>query len=120
MDAITEKVIACAFRVSNELGAGFSEKVYENALFHEISKSGLEVIQQHRMTVIYDGIEVGNYVADLLVENQVLVELKALAQLTNEHLAQCLNYLKATGHKVCLLINFGKAKVEVKRVVNNF
>jgi GxxExxY protein len=69
---------------------------------------------------MYDGVEVGHYVCDLLIEESVIVELKALSQLTNEHVAQCLNYLKATGLTVCLLINFGKAKIDVRRIVNNF
>lgn len=120
LNRITEAIIGCAFRVSNTLGAGFNEKVYENALAHELRKAGLQAAQQHPARVMYDGIEVGNYVCDVLVEDCVLVELKAVAQLANEHLAQCMNYLKATGLSVCLLINFGKPKIEIKRVVRDF
>jgi GxxExxY protein len=120
LNAITEKIIGCAFRVANGLGHGFNEKVYENALAHEGGKAGLKVLQQHPVKVMYDGVEVGHYVCDLLIEESVIVELKALSQLTNEHVAQCLNYLKATGLTVCLLINFGKAKIDVRRIVNNF
>lgn len=120
LDAITEKIIGCAYTVSNKLGAGFLEKVYENALAHESRKVNLHVSQQHGIVVKYDGIVVGEYAADLLVEDKVIVELKAVKNLDDIHLAQCLNYLKATGLHVCLLINFGKSKVEVKRIVNNF
>jgi GxxExxY protein len=120
LNRITETVIGCAYAVSNVLGAGFSEKVYENAFAHELRKAGLNVKQQHPMTVTYDGVEVGHYVSDLLVENELLVELKAVSNLNNEHVAQCMNYLKATGLRICLLINFGKPKVEVKRIVNDF
>ncbi|MBK8205686.1 MAG: GxxExxY protein [Planctomycetes bacterium] len=120
LNRITETVIGCAFRVADALGAGFNEKVYENSLAHEVRKAGLKVAQQHSVTVTYDGVQVGHYVCDLLVDAAVLIELKAVSQLTNEHVAQCMNYLKATGLKVCLLINFGKPKIEVRRIVNDF
>jgi GxxExxY protein len=116
----TETIISAAFEVSNELGAGFLEKVYENALFHEISKRGLHVLQQHSIDVWYDGVVVGNYCVDLIVENEVLVELKVVKQFDDIHLAQCLNYLKATGKHICLLINFATPKVEIKRIVHQF
>jgi GxxExxY protein len=116
-DKITEKVIGCAYTVSNTLGCGFLEKVYENALAHEIRKAGLKVAQQHGIQIRYDGILVGEYVADLLVEGTVLVELKAVKSLDDIHAAQCLNYLKATGIQICLLINFGRPRVEIKRIV---
>ena len=119
-EQITEKIIGSAYAVANALGSGFLEKVYENALAHDLRKIGLEVKQQHAVSVHYDGISVGEYVADLLVENRILVELKAVKGVDNVHLAQCMNYLKATGLQVCLLINFGTAKIEVKRIVNNF
>ena len=117
LNRVTEQIIGCAFKVSNILGCGFLEKVYENALAHELSRSGLEVRQQHGIRVWYDGIVVGEYVADLLVEGLVLVELKAAKALDDVAAAQCINYLRATGLEVCLLINFGKPKVEVKRFV---
>ena len=119
-DQLTRKIIGCAYAVGNELGFGFLEKVYENALAHELIKSGLKVARQQGIAVQYDGVLVGDYVADLLVEETVILEIKAVKALDDIHLAQCLNYLKATGLKICLLINFGKPKVEVKRVVNNF
>ena len=92
------------------------EKVYENALAHELRKAGLRVLQQHPIKVYYDGVVVGEYVADLLVADCVIVELKALKALEDSHLSQCLNYLKATKIKIGLLINFGRPKVEVRRV----
>ena len=120
LDQLTEKVIGCAHQVSNGLGCGFLEKVYENALAHELRKAGLVVHQQHPIDVVYDGVLVGEFVADLLVEDAVLVELKAIKRIGDIHLAQCLNYLKATNRRVCLLLNFGHTKVQVKRVVRRF
>ena len=119
VNKITEKIIGCVYTVGRTLGSGFLEKVYENALSHELSKAGLAVRTQWPIRVFYDGVLVGDYVADLLVEDTVLVEAKSSSALTDAHLAQCLNYLKATGLKVCLLINFGGSSVEVKRVVHN-
>ena len=120
INAVTEKVIGAAFEVSNALGSGYLEKVYENALTHELRKRGHQVQQQMCINVHYDNIVVGQYVADLVVDNEVLVEIKAIKCFEDIHLAQCLNYLKATGKPVCLLLNFAKPKVEVKRIVNNF
>ena len=117
-EAITEKIIGCSYEVANTLGCGFLEKVYENALAHELRKSGLTVLQQAGVNVVYDDVVVGECVSDLLVENEVLVELKAVKALDNVHMAQCMNYLKATGLNVCLLINFGAPRIEVKRVLN--
>ena len=117
LNIITESIIGCAYTVANTLGHGFLEKIYENALNHELSKSGLRVKQQHPIQVMYDGVVVGDYVADLLVNDQILVEIKAVNKIQDAHLAQCLNYLKATGYNICLLINFGKPRVEVKRVI---
>ncbi len=114
---ITEAVIGAAYKVGNTLGGGFLEKVYENALAIEIRKSGLQVVQQHSINVKYEGTIVGEFVSDLLVKDEVLVELKAVKSLDEIHLAQCLNYLKATGLHVCLLINFGNPKVEIKRIM---
>ncbi|MEJ0015074.1 MAG: GxxExxY protein [Acetobacteraceae bacterium] len=99
------------------LGTGFLEKVYENALVHELRKSGLVVSQQHPVVVRYDGIVVGDYTVDLFVEHSVRVELKATRAIDEIHRAQCLNYLKATGLHLCLLLNFGKPRLEIKRIV---
>ncbi|MFA7060001.1 MAG: GxxExxY protein [Pedobacter sp.] len=120
LDQTTEIIIGCCYAVISKLGSGFLEKVYENALAHEIRKIGLKVVQQQPVKVIYDGVEVGDYVADLLVNDQILVELKAVKALDNVHRAQCLNYLKATGLRVCLLVNFGTPKLEVKRIVLDY
>ena len=119
LNQITEKIIGCAYKVSNTLGSGFLEKVYENALAHELRKAGLRVVQQYGIQVYYDGIVAGEYAADLCVEDCVLIELKAVRTFDEVHMAQCLNYLKATDLRICLLINFGRPKVEIKRVVNN-
>lgn len=116
LSPLTEKIIGCVFKVSNTLGPGFLEKVYENALAHELKKSGLEFRQQYPVSVLYDGAIVGEFLTDLLVNEQVVVELKASRNLDDTHLAQCLNYLKATGLPLCLLINFGTSRVQIKRV----
>jgi len=118
LNPLTEKIIGCAYTVSNSLGVGFLEKVYENALVHELSKLGLKVQQQKPIRVLYDGVVVGDYFADLVVEDCVLVELKAIKELDEAHKRQCLNYLKATGYRVCLLLNFGRPRVEIKRLVH--
>jgi GxxExxY protein len=120
MNSLTERVIRCAFTVSNTLGCGFLEKVYENALAHELREAGLKVEQQHPITVYYDGQVVGDYAADLLVDGTLLVELKAVKELDDIHLAQCLNYLRATNLRLCLLMNFAKPKVDIRRVANNY
>ena len=116
ISALTERVIGGAFRVANQLGCGFLEKVYENALAHELRKSGLVVTQQHAITVLYDGVIVGDYAADLLVEASLLVELKCVRVFEQIHVAQCLNYLNATGLHRCLLLNFGTPRLEIKRI----
>ena len=118
VNEITESIIGCAFRVANTLGCGFLEKVYENAMSHELTKCGMVVRQQAPLTVHYDDTIVGHYTADLLVDDQVIVELKAVKALDEVHLAQCLNYLKATDLPVCLLVNFGRPKIQIKRLVS--
>ncbi len=116
---LTETIIGCAIVVSNALGVGFLEKVYENALAHELRKAGLFVEQQFPISVRYDGVVVGSYAADLMVEKTVLVELKAITALDSVHRAQCINYLKGSGLRLCLLLNFGSPRLEIKRVVND-
>ncbi len=118
VNALSQRIIGCALTVSNTLGAGFLEKVYENALAHELRKNGMPVVRQKPIQVLYDGIVVGDYAADLLVDGAVIVELKAVRSLDAVHAAQCLNYLKATGLTLCLLLNFGNPKMEFKRIVN--
>jgi GxxExxY protein len=120
LDRLTEKIISCCYQVANTLGAGFLEKVYENALAHELKKAGLEIGQQFPIAVAYDGEVVGEYVADLIVAKCVLIELKAVKALEDIHAAQCMNYLKATGLKVCLPVNFGKPRIDIRRFVNNY
>ena len=120
LDAVSEKIIGAAYKVSNTLGAGFLEKVYENALAHQLRKDGMRIEQQRPIKVYYDDVVVGEYFADLIVAGAVIVELKAAKRIEDIHLAQTLNYLKATGLTLGLILNFGKPKVEIKRVVNNF
>jgi len=113
---ITEKIIKAFYKVYNTLGYGFLEKVYENALFIELIAMSLLVKKQEQIKVYYDGKEVGEYFADLIVEGCVIVELKASESLCKEHEVQLINYLKATDIEVGLLLNFGK-KPEFKRKV---
>ena len=119
INRITETIIGCAYEVGNALGSGLLEKVYENALALELRKAGLSVEQQRGIRVHYDGILVGEFAADILVEGCVLVELKATKALEDVHVAQCVNYLKATDMRICLLVNFGEPRVKIKRIVND-
>ena len=112
---LTQSIIGAAFEVHNILGAGFLEKVYRNALTKELRLQGHQVEAEAKIPVYYKGELVGDYYADILVSGRVIVELKALSKLTNEHEAQLLNYLKATGHRIGLLLNFGTRKVQIKR-----
>jgi len=120
LDLITRKIIGCAYRVGNTLGCGFLEKVYENALVIELHRAGLLFERQRLVVAHYDNIPVGDFAVDLLVEKEVVVELKAAKAFDEIHTAQCMNYLRAAGLKVCLLINFGRPRVEVKRIVSDF
>ena len=113
---LTNQIICAFYNVYNILGNGFLEKVYENALAVELKKIGLSVTQQESVKVYYDGVLVGDYFADIIVNGLVILELKAAESLRNEHFAQLTNYLKATDKEVGLLLNFGK-KPEFKRVV---
>lgn len=119
IDDITERVIGSAFTVSNTLGCGFLEKVYENALAPELRAAGMTVEQQSPIAVHYRERCIGEFTADALVERSVVVELKATDGLSDAHTGQCINYLAATGLKVCLLLNFGKPRLEVKRVARD-
>ncbi len=114
---ISEKVINCAFEVSNKLGAGFLETVYENALCLELAYQGIKYEQQKAINVHYRESIVGNYIADLLVENKLLIELKAVAQFNKHHEAQLMNYLRATDISVGLLLNFGTPRLGIRRIV---
>jgi GxxExxY protein len=115
-EELTEKIIGSAFEVINELGAGFNEKVYENALVVAASQNGLTVSAQHPIKVLFRGVCVGEFFADVLVEEKVIVELKAVKALLPEHEAQVINYLNATGIEVGLLVNFGSSRLEFKRL----
>ena len=117
---LTEAVIGAAFEVSNTLGTGFLEKVYERALVRELGEQGIRVESQVPFSVFYKGHCVGEYFADILVEGELVVELKCVERLSGEHTAQCLNYLKASGKQLCLLLNFQKSRLEVKRVVLDY
>ena len=113
---ITDLIIKAFYRVYGELGYGFLEKVYRNSMAIELRKLELDVVTEARIAVHYDGQVVGEYFADLLVADAVIVELKAVRRLLEEHEAQLLNYLKATPYEVGLLLNFGP-KPEIKRKV---
>src|SRR6266700_4068647 len=119
-ESLTEKVLGAAFEVSNILGSGFLEKVYHRALLTELRMRGIRVTGEVSFTVTYKGHSVGEYFADLLVEDVLVVELKCAERLANEHTAQCLNYLRASGLTLCLLVNFQKPKVEWRRIVLAF
>ena len=119
LNSISEKIIGCAFQVSNTLGAGFLEKVYQNALFIELVNSGLQVEKEKAITIRYKERVVGEYFADLLINQQIIIEIKAVQSLNEIHQAQLLNYLKATKLHLGLLINFGTSKVQIKRMIND-
>lgn len=118
INEITGAIIGAAMKVSTALGAGFAEKVYENLLVSKLRKAGLEVRQQAPIRVEFEGEVLGTYVADLLVESVVIVEVKAIAALQAVHRMQCVNYLRATGLPICLLLNFGRRRLEYKRFAN--
>ena len=113
---ITERIIKAFYTVYNTLGYGFLEKVYENALIIELQHLGLRVAQQQKIKVYYNEQQVGEYYADIIVENKVIIEIKVCDKLSNNHEAQLLNYLKATKIEVGLLLNFGP-KAEIKRKI---
>jgi GxxExxY protein len=118
IDALTEIIIGCAYRVSNTLGCGFLEKVYENALAHELRKAELQVEQQKPLVVRYDNVVVGDYYPDLVVDGRIIVEVKCARALEPVHAAQCLNYLRATGITAGLVLNFGTPKLQIRRLNN--
>ena len=114
-EELTEAVIGCAYKVYNKMGFGFLESVYEKCLLIELSQAGLQVERQQAIPVTYEGQTVGEFYADIVVNNKVIVELKSVERLDKAHEIQLVNYLVATGISVGLLINFGARKVEVKR-----
>jgi GxxExxY protein len=116
---ITEKIIGIFYEVYNSLGFGFLEKVYENALALRLRKAGMTVVQQHPISVYFDGVIVGDYFADLLVEDAVILELKAVKEVTDEYEAQLINYLKATKYEVGLILNFGRNPKVIRKAFDN-
>lgn len=117
LDELTEKIIGCAYEVSNALGSGFPESIYEKALHYQAIKTGLKSERQYQMKVYFDGILMGEFFADLLVQEKILVEIKAVRVLDELHVSQAMNYLKASGMPICLLVNFGRPKIEIRRFV---
>jgi GxxExxY protein len=114
---LKDKIIAAAYDVHNQLGSGFSEKVYENAMMIKLTSKGLRAAQQVAINVFFEGNLVGEYFADILIDDAIIVELKAVAEPAKVHEAQLINYLKATGKRVGLLINFGEKLKVVRRVL---
>lgn len=116
---ITEKVIKAFYNVYNTLGYGFLEKVYENAMYLELSEIGLSAVKQFPIKVYYKDVIVGNYIADLIIEEKVIVELKAAEAICEEHEYQLINYLKATEIEIGLLLNFGKSPQFKRKIFSN-
>ena len=115
--ALTRKIIGCAMEVHTALGNGFQEVIYQRALAIEMSAQALEFSREHEMAIHYKGAEIGTRRVDFLVEGRVMVELKALIQLEDVHLAQAINYLEAYQLEIGLLLNFGARSMEVRRVM---
>jgi len=114
---LSYRVVGLAMQVHRELGYGFLEKVYENALMVLLHKEGIHAEQQAPITVHFDGEVVGEYYADILVENKIILELKSVDKITDVHRAQALHYLKATGLRLAIILNFGKESLEYERLV---
>ena len=114
---LTEKVIGCAYRVYNKMGFGFLESVYEKCMLIELRKAGLNPESQKPITVYYENEIVGEFVADIIVNDIIILELKSIRRIINIHEVQLVNYLVATGKSVGLILNFGESKVEIKRKI---
>ena len=117
-EQLTKTILAACFEVGNELGPGFLESVYEKALLIALKQKDIEATAQVPIKVFFRGQDIGLFYADILVENQVIVELKSCQKIAGEHIAQAINYLKATEKEVALLVNFGQRKVEYRRLNN--
>ncbi|MBI5184809.1 MAG: GxxExxY protein [Nitrospinae bacterium] len=117
-EKLTGKILEACFEVSNEIGSGFLESVYEKALLLALKDKDLKAQAQFPISVKFRGAVVGEFYADILVENMVIIEIKAIKKLAPEHQAQLINYLKATGIEVGLLVNFGNPKLEYRRLHN--
>ena len=118
LNELSGLVLGCAITVTKKLAPGYLEKVYENALFHELGKTDLRVARQVHLNVYYDGIVVGEFIANIVVHNTIILELKAAAAISDDHFAQALNYLTTTNYQLCLILNFGTPKLGIKRVRN--
>ena len=118
-EELTEKIIGCAYRVYNKMGFGFLESVYEKCLLIELKKEGLQAESQKDITVNYENEVVGEFKADIVVEDTIILELKSVKQIVQAHEVQLVNYLVATGKPVGLILNFSEQKVEVKRKVKD-
>jgi GxxExxY protein len=118
-EEITEKIIGCAFKVYNKMGFGFLESVYEKCLMIELRKASIRAESQKPITVYYDDEIVGDFIADIVVDDTIILELKSVRQTRREHSAQLVNYLVATRKPVGLLLNFGEKEVEIKRKVKD-
>lgn len=114
---VTETIIGCAYRVYNKMGFGFVESVYEKCLLIELRKAGLKTESQKPITVYYESEIVGEFVADIIVNDAIILELKSVRRIIKAHEVQLVNYLVATGKPVGLILNFGEKKVEIKRKV---
>lgn len=118
-EELTRKIIACFYKVNKTLGDGFLEKVYHNALLHELQKNGLNCFSQFPIKVYYDDVMVGEYYADIVVEDTVILELKVVSELLYEHECQLINYLRASGYEIGLLINFGKNSAVKRKIFSH-
>ena len=114
---LSYKIVGLAMEAHNKLGYGFLEKVYENALMVLLRKEGIKAERQAPITVYFDGEVVGDYYADILIDNKIILELKAAVNIADTHRAQTLNYLKATGLRLAMILNFGKERLEYERLV---
>ena len=117
--AVTKTIIGCAYIVYNKMGFGFLESVYEKCMLIELCKAGLNAESQKPITVYYDGEIVGQFVADIIVDDTIILELKSVRRIVKAHEVQLVNYLVATGKPVGLLLNFGESKVEIKRKIKD-
>ena len=115
---LSYRIIGLAMEVHSKLGYGFLEKAYENALILLFRREGIQAKQQAPVKVYFDGEVVGEYFADILVEDRIILELKAMDKITDVHKAQALNYLRATGLRLAVILNFGKKRIEYERLIN--
>jgi len=120
LDKLTEKIIGLAIKIHKKLGPGFVEKIYEKALAYDFKREGIQFVEQKIIKVTYEGVELGDQRVDFLVEGEVIVELKSVAEISEIHEAQMLSYLKTADRRVGLILNFAKKKLDIKRMVHNY